>query len=166
MTTYAPRAHSRWPHFDPLVLAAVGLAAVIAGLVGYAIAGGFTTESTSPGQAVADKLNHVWATGDPAAIKATFAPNVHFLLQAPGEHAEFTSRAQLAAVIHEVIPHGGTYTQVGPVASYTAPDGDMYVAALLEVKGPGHPYGMPAVGFYRVHEGKVIRYIFMDAEHY
>jgi hypothetical protein len=42
----------------------------------------------------------------------------------------------------------------------------MYVASLVEVKGTGHPAGVPLVGFYRVHDGKIIRHIFMDAEHY
>ena len=167
MATHAPRAHAHWPNVNSWPAAALGLALVIAGLVGYAVAGGFTGEATSPGQAVADRVNNVWATADPAAIRATYAANVKFLLEMPGERAQFSNRAQLADTIHSaVIVAGYTYTQIGPVSSYTAADGDMYVTSLIEIRGSGHPSGVPAVGFYRVHNGKVIRQIFMDAEHY
>ena len=168
MSTYSPRVHAvRKPHINPWLVAAV-LAAALIGVgafeaVDRATGGG----ATSPGQAVADRVNNVWATADPAAIRATYAPNVHFLLVAPGERAEFRNRAQLADTIHSaVIVAGYTYKQIGPVSSYTAADGDLYVTSLIQIKGSGHPSGVPAVGFYRVHNGKVIRQIFMDAEHY
>lgn len=61
---------------------------------------------------------------------------------------------------------GNTYRQVGSVVEYLAADGDLYVATLVEVVGPGHPDGVPVVGFYRVKDGHVIRHVFMDAEHY
>ncbi len=61
---------------------------------------------------------------------------------------------------------GNTYRQVGSVVEYLAADGDLYVATLVEVVGPGHPDGVPVVGFYRVKDGQVIRHVFMDAEHY
>ena len=59
-----------------------------------------------------------------------------------------------------------TYRTVGPVSSYEAADGDLYVTVLVVVTGPAHPRGVPVVGFYRVHDGKVIRHVVMDAEHY
>ena len=64
------------------------------------------------------------------------------------------------------IGFGNTYRQVGPVSSYEAADGDLYVASTVEVSGLAHPDGSPLIGFYRVHNGKVIRQIFLDAEHY
>lgn len=59
-----------------------------------------------------------------------------------------------------------TYRTVGPVSSYEAADGDLYVTVLVVAIGRPHPRGVPVVGFYRVHDGKVIRHVFMDAEHY
>jgi hypothetical protein len=55
---------------------------------------------------------------------------------------------------------------VGPVIDYQVPEGDLFVATLVEVVGPGHPSGDPIVGFYRVHDGKVTRHVFTDVEHY
>jgi len=52
------------------------------------------------------------------------------------------------------------------VIDYQAFDGDLNVATLLEVVGRRHPGGVPVIGFYRVHDGKVIRHVFMDAEDY
>jgi hypothetical protein len=72
VTTHAPRAHAHWPNVNWWLAATFGLALVIAGFVGYAVAGGFTAKATSPGQAVADRVNNVWATADPAAIRATY----------------------------------------------------------------------------------------------
>lgn len=49
------------------------------------------------------------------------------------------------------------------VSTYPSTDGGMYVASLVEVSGPGHDRGDPIVGFYRVHDGMVIRHIFIYA---
>jgi len=149
----------------PVVAAIAAL--LVAGVVGYAIAGGFSSESSS-GQDVSSKVMAVWRTGDTAAINALYAPSVKFVLEYPGRSATEvdTNRQQLTDTIRNAIAYGNTYTQVGPVTSYTAADGDTYVASLVEVKGTGHPSGVPVVGFYRVHDRKIIRHIFMDAEHY
>ena len=61
---------------------------------------------------------------------------------------------------------GNTYRQHGAVIEYKDQEGDLYVGTIVEVKGLGHPTGVPIVGFYRVRGGKVIRHVFMDAEHY
>ena len=73
---------------------------------------------------------------------------------------------ELTDAIRGTIGFGNTYKQIGPVAYYEAEDGDLYVAGMVEVKGPGHPNGDPLVGFYRVRNGNVAKHIFMDAEHY
>jgi hypothetical protein len=75
-------------------------------------------------------------------------------------------RDEITDAIRGAIAYGNTYEQVGPVASYEAADGDVYVAWLVEVVGPGHPEGVPVIGFFRVHEGMVIRHVSMDAEHH
>lgn len=168
MTAYASHADLHRPRLNLwLVVAAAAAALIVAGVAGYAIAGGFSSES-SPGQDVSNKVMAVWTTGDTAAINALYAPAVTFVLEYPGRTPTDvqTNRQQLTDTIKNAIAYGNTYTQVGSVTSYTAAEGDTYIASLVEVKGPGHPSGIPVVGFYRVHNGKIIRHIFMDAEHY
>lgn len=166
MTTYAPQARMHRVHVNWGLIALVVGVAVAAGLAGYALAGGFSSES-NPGQEVSSKVMSVWASGDRAAINALYAPNVSLNLVYPGSSPTGdTNRKQVTRTIDNAIAFGNTYKQIGPVTSYTAADGDMYVSSLFEVKGPGHPDGVPLVGFYRVHDGKIVQHIFMDAEHY
>lgn len=166
MTTYAPQARTHHMNVNwRLIVLVVGVV-IAAGLAGYAIAGGFGNES-SPGQDVSSKVMSVWASGDTAAINELYAPNVSLNLVYPGSGPTGdTNRKQVTETIKNALAVGNTYTQIGPVTSYTAADGDMYVASLVEVKGAGHPSGVPLVGFYRVHDGKIVQHIFMDAEHY
>ena len=163
MATYAPEARAHHIHVNWRVVALVALAAVVAGLAGYAIAGGFSSSEPNPGQAVSSKVMSVFASGDTAAINALYAPNAQLVGEYPGRPISELdkNRAQLTATIKHAIAVGNTYTQVGPVTSYTAANGDMYVASIVEVKGSGHLTGDPLVGFYRVHDGKIIRQIFL-----
>ncbi len=138
------------------------VAIVAAGIVGYALAGGFTTES-APGEDVSDRVMNVWATGDAASVRATYDPAVLVTLDAD---VVASSAKEVAEVAGNAIANGNTYKQIGPVAYYKSKEnGDIYVASLVEVTGAGHPVGDPLVGFYRVRNGKVIRHIFIDAEH-
>ena len=58
----------------------VGLAALsLAGVAGYAIAGGFASES-STGQDIADKVMNAYATGAAATIAAAYDPAVKVVL--------------------------------------------------------------------------------------
>jgi hypothetical protein len=166
MTTYSPEVHVRRPHISFWLVALTGLAAILlAGVGGYAIAGGFTTEST-PGQELSDQVLKAWATGDAASIAATYDPAVKVLLIYDNTVDGGVGTKELTGAIQGAIGIGNTYKQIGPVSTYEAEDGDLYVGTTVEVKGPGHPVGDPLVGFYRVHDGKVIRQIFLDAEHY
>lgn len=114
------------------------------------------------GASVSESVMTAWASGDQADIDAIYAEDVVMALD--GETLA-ENRDEISSVIASAIGGGNTYEQVGPVAVYVAGDGDMYVGTLVEVVGPGHPIGVPVVGFYRVRDGKVIRHIFMDAEH-
>jgi hypothetical protein len=167
MTAFASRVQTHRPHLRLSVVVAAAAALCVAGVIGYAIAGGFSGNST-PGGDVSSNVMTVWRTGDTAAINALYVPSVKFVLEYPGRAATEveTTRKQLTDTIKNAIAIGNTYTQIGPVSTYTTADGDTYVASLVEVKGPGHPSGVPVVGFYRVHDGKIVRHIFMDAEHY
>jgi hypothetical protein len=149
-------------------LTVIGFVAAIfaAAVAGYAVAGGFSSEA-APGQQVSDEVMKAWATGDAASIEAIYHPAVKMVLLYDGEdHVVASSRKETTAAATGAIDFGNAYSQIGPVASYVAEDGDTYVATLVEVTGPGHPDGVPLVGFYRLRDGKVIRHIFMDAEHY
>ena len=145
----------------------VGLMAVLlAAVAGYAIAGGFASGS-STGQSIADKVMNAYATGDAAAIAATYDPAVKVLLIYDGaEHVIASSAKEEAGVIKDSIASGVTLKQIGPVSTYEAPNGDLYVAHTIELTSPSHPQGIPIIGFYRVHNGKVTRQIGLDAEHY
>jgi hypothetical protein len=167
VTTYSPEARVRRPHLSSWLVGLAGLAAiVVAAIVGYAVAGGFTTESPR-GQDVADSVMQAWATGDSASIAAVYDPAVKVVLIYDNtEHVIASSAKELIGVIKGAIGLGNTYRQIGPVASYEAKDSDLYVTSMVEVKGLGHPNGDPLVGFYRVRNGKVTKHIFMDAEHY
>lgn len=167
MTTYAPEVHVRRPRINAWLAGIVAAGAIVlAAIAGYAIAGGFTSES-STGDEIADGVMNAWATGDEAAIAAVYAPGVKVaLIYDELEEVIAADRASLTAAIKGAIAMGNTYEQIGPVATYTTADGDLYVSTLVEVKGAAHPDGDPLVGFYRVRDGKVTRHIFLDAEHY
>lgn len=137
-----------------------------AALIGYTVGGGLRAD---PGQEFSDAVMKAWQTGDVADIEAAYDPEVTMVLTYPGagpSEVLAESRDELTGVIDGAIGFGNTYRQIGPVSSYTASDGDVYVSALVEVVGPGHVQGVPVVGFYRIHDDKVIRHVFMDAEHY
>lgn len=168
MTAHAPEAHARRarPHISSWLVAAFGLAAIVlAGIAGYAIAGGFTTEST-PGQDVANRVMNAYTTGDAAAIAATYDPAVKVILAFDNkEHVVATNAKELADAVNGGLAYGNTYKLIGPVSTYEAASGDLYVAHIMEVKGPDHPNGDPVIGFLRVHHGKVIQQVAFDAVH-
>lgn len=137
------------------------ITAVIALAVGAGAALVLSGDSdTDPGTDLSDAVMVAWATADPDDIDAIYADDAVFIVD--GE--------PLATGIDEITDMIGdvenTYETIGPVSSYEAADGDLYVSVLVEVVGPAHPLGVPAVGFYRVHEGEVIRHVVMDAQHY
>lgn len=168
MTTYVPETHVHRPHSSWLV-AAIALAGIfVAAIVGYAVAGGFTTESAAPGQDVADRVAKAWATGDAASIAAAYDPKVKVILVYDNtEDVVASNIEELTTAIKGAIGLGNTYEQIGPVAYYeSAEDGDVFVASMVEVEGIAHTVGDPLVGFYRVRDGKVTKHVFMDAEHY
>ena len=115
------------------------------------------------GAAVDDSVMTAWATGDQADIDAIYAEDVRMVLD---DQTLAENREEITSVITGAIGFGNTYKQIGPVAVYLAEDGDMYVGTLVEVVGAGHPVGDPIVGFFRVRDGKVIRHVFTDAEHF
>jgi len=167
MTTYAPEAHVHRPHVSPWLAAVIALAAILAaGVACYAIAGGFTTESGT-GQEVADRVMNAYATGDTASIAAIYDPAVKaVLIYDNAEHVVATNSMELTGAIKAGLDYGNTFKLIGPVSTYEAANGDLYVVHIMEVTGPGHPNGDPLVGFFRVHNGKVIRQIGLDAAHY
>ena len=139
----------------------------VALLAGSAIGvAGQEDEDATPamdGQVISDMVMEAWASGDDAAIEAVYDPAVVMIIDGDELAAD---RDEIAAVIKGAVRFGNTYTQVGPVSEYQHTSGDTFVAMLLEVRGAGHPQGDPVVGFLRVHDGKVTRHVFMDAEHY
>ncbi|HEX6663465.1 MAG TPA: hypothetical protein VF025_07290, partial [Gaiellaceae bacterium] len=154
-------------HLTPWLVALIAFAAILlAGIGGYAIAGGFASES-SPGQKVSDGVMNAYATGDPTSIAATYDPAVKVvLIWDNAEHIVAANAKELTGVIKDSIAVGDTLKQIGPISTYKAKDGDLYVSSMTELTSPSHPDGIPIVGFYRVHNGKVIRQIGIDAEHY
>lgn len=112
---------------------------------------------------VSAMVMEAWATGEQADIDAIYAEDVRMVLD---DETVAENRDEISSVITGAIAFGNTYRQVGPVTEYVVTDGDQYVATLVEVVGAGHPDGDPIVGFYRVRDGKVIRHVFIDAEHY
>ena len=113
---------------------------------------------------VSEMVMEAWATGEQADIEAIYAVDVRMVLD---DETVAENRDEITSVITGAISIGNTYRQVGPVTEYVAADdGDLYVATLVEVVGAGHPDGDPIVGFFRVRDGKVIRHVFIDAEHY
>ncbi len=120
-------------------------------------------EDASPGSDVSQDVMRAWESGDLADIEAVYDPSVVMIID--GEELA-SDRDEIGSVIAAAIGLGNTYDQLEPVAVYTAGDGDVYVAGIVEVVGPAHPDGVPLVGFFRVRDGKVVRHVFMDAEHY
>jgi ketosteroid isomerase-like protein len=152
-TSRLPRSRRLWPIV--LITGVLGLAAGV-GVAALLDQGA----DADPGTEVSDAVMTAWATADPDDIKAIYADDALFVLD--GE-----SVASGVDRFIDMIPTvANTYRTVGPVTSYEAADGDLYVTALVVATGPPHPNGVPVVGFYRVHDGKVIRHVFMDAEHY
>lgn len=132
-----------------LVTSAIGVASQDEGSVG---------SDTGAGQAISDRVMEVWATGDVADIEDIYAPDVIMMLDTD---VLATNRDEITDVIKGAIHLGNTYRQVGPVIEYVDAAGDMYVGSIVEGKGVVHQKGDPVIGFYRVHDGKVIRHIFM-----
>lgn len=165
--TQASEAHPPRPHVRVLLLGVIAVVAVLlAGAAGYALAPGFTAES-SPGQQVSNRVLNAYATGDAASIVATYDPAVKVILIYDGtEHVIASNIEEQTGVIKDAIAIGETLKQIGPVSTYEAANGDLYVAHTLELTSPYHPDGIPLIGFYRVHNGKVIRQIGIDTEHY
>jgi hypothetical protein len=119
-------------------------------------------QATSPGQIASALAMEAWATGATEDIEVAYDPNVVMIID---DDTLAEDRDEITSVIRAGLSIN-TYRQVGPVAELEASDGDLYVATLVEVVGLGHPDGVPVVGFHRVRDGKVIRHVFMDAEHY
>ncbi len=115
------------------------------------------------GESIAEMVMNAWAGGDQADIRAVYAEDVRMVVDAD---TLASNRQELTELIRGVIDFGNTYRQVGPVAEYLASGGDTFIATLVEVVGPGHPTGVPIVGFYRVRDGEVIRHVFIDADDY
>jgi ketosteroid isomerase-like protein len=138
---------------------------LLAGLLSTGCGGADETDAgASPeAESVSEMVMEAWATGAQTDIDAIYAEDVRMVLD--GETLA-EDRDEITSVITGAIRFGNTYQQVGPVTEYLASDGDLYVATLLEVVGDGHPFGDPVVGFYRIRDGKVIRHVFIDAEHY
>ena len=121
MTTYSPEVDVRRPAHQ--LLARCGHRArsnSMAGMGGYAIAGGFTAES-SPGQEVSDRVMDAYATGDAASIAATYDPAVKVVLIYDNtEHVIARNTKELTGEITGAIAFGNTYRQIGPVSTYEA----------------------------------------------
>ena len=152
------------PRWLPLVVV-IGVIAVVAGVVVTTILqmGGDASAPDGEGQSVSQMVMEAWATGEQTDIDAVYAENVRMVID---EETLAENREEITSVITSAIRFGNTYQQIGPVSEYVATDGDLYVATLVEVVGAGHPTGDPIVGFYRVRDGKVIRHVFIDSEHY
>lgn len=119
--------------------------------------------TSASAEATAAMVMKAWASGDAADIEAVYASDVRMILDT---QTLASDRDEITGVITEAIGIGNTYEQVGPVAEYVASGGDTYIATVVKVTGIAHQTGVPVVGFYRVRDGKVIRHVFMDAEHY
>lgn len=154
-TPTAPsRTRPRW-----FLLVAAVLAVLLAGLGGYALAGGF---STSEGQDVADSVIQVWRSGDVEDMNAIYAPTIEFTLDGA---TSTLSREQLRANIQTSLTESGltgedAIRQIGPVAELTDGDGDLYVSTMVELGG------VPYSGFYRVRDGKVISHVALSVRGY
>jgi cell division protein FtsB len=116
-----------------------------------------------PGESIAELAMEAWATGDQAAIDAIYAEDVQMVID--GETIA-ENREEMTSTLNAALGIGNTYRLVGSTVEYVASDDDLYVAALVEVVGLGHPTGVPVVGFFRIRDGKVIRHVFIDAEHF
>lgn len=115
-------------------------------------------------QTVADRVMQAWEPDyDEAKVEAIYDPEVLMMLDAD---VLARDREQIKSVIRSALGFGNRYRLVGPMVPYERYDGDLYLAALVEVTGQGHPSGDPLVGFYRVRDGKVDRHIFMYAPDY
>jgi hypothetical protein len=132
-------------------------------LLAALLSAGCGADDESEAAAVSEMVMQAWATGEQADINAVYAEDVRMVID---DETLAENREEITSVITGAINFGNTYQQVGPVTEYIAVDGDLYVATLVEVVGAGHPDGDPIVGFFRVRDGKVIRHVFIDAEHY
>lgn len=125
-----------------------------------------TGEESVECQALLDEILLGWETGDAADIEAIYAPDAQLIVDGQVLAGDRDELVQVVASAVNRGAGGNTYTQVGPCAGYVGIGGDLYISALVEVGGAGHPMGVPAVGFYRLHDGLVTRQVFLDAEHY
>jgi hypothetical protein len=115
-------------------------------------------------QTVADMIAQAWTPEyDEAKVEAIYDPEVLMMLDAD---VLARDREQIKSVIEGGLGVGNRYRHISPVVGYEDDDGDLYIAAIVEVGGTYHPSGDPVVGFWRVHDGKVIRHIFMYAPDY
>ncbi|MDH3295716.1 MAG: nuclear transport factor 2 family protein, partial [Acidimicrobiia bacterium] len=133
--------------YGPISFALVGL--FVAFAAGYVF--GYINSRHAPlGTDVSHDAMRAWESGDPADIEAVYDPSVVVII----DGKELASdRDEMGSVIASAIGLGNTYDHVEPVAFYTASDGDVYIAGIVEVVGPGHPEGVPLVGFFRVRDG-------------
>ncbi len=139
-----------------VVMALVGLGLMF----GLSACGDDDDPIAGEGASISALVMQAWETGNQADIDAVYAPDVRMILD---QETVADGREELSSLISRVVGTN-TYEQIGPVTAYTANDGDLYIATLVEVVGPDHPQGDPLVGFYRVRDGQVIRHVFIEAE--
>lgn len=140
---------------DAPVLLLMVVAVLAAAVIGFWIGGGFAAE---PGADVAARVIEAWTTADDEMIEEVYASEV--VMSIDGETLA-ADRDALASTIRSAVDGlGNTYAHVGPVSSYETASGELLVAGIVEVTGPGHPDGDPLVGYYRVRDDQVIRHVF------
>jgi len=143
------------------------IVALLGGLGGAVMAQ--ETEEGTPApsvdiQTVAAMIAQAWAPEyDEAKVEAIYDDEVLMMVDNDVYAAD---REELKSLIRNALGVGNRYAHIGPVIDYVGRDGDLYLAGLVEVSGAGHPNGDPLVGFWRVHDGKVIRHIFLYAPDY
>jgi ABC-type glycerol-3-phosphate transport system substrate-binding protein len=145
-----------------VMLAGMVILALLGGPGGAVVAQQTDEETPAPPvdiEAVADMIMQAWAPEyDEAKVEAIYDPEVLMMLDTD---VLAEDREQIKAVISGALGFGNRYAQVGPVIPYEGDHGDFYLASIVEVTGAGHPTGDPLVGFYRIHDGKVVRHIFL-----
>jgi hypothetical protein len=148
-------------------LAGVGILVLLASVGTVGSAEETAEEAAAPSldtQTVAERIMQAWGPAyDEAKVEAIYDPGTLMMLDTDVLAAD---REQLKTVIRGALGFGNRYNLVGSMVPYERFDGDLYLAALVEVTGPGHPSGDPMVGFYRVRDGKVDRHVFMYAPDY
>ena len=153
-------AHEPRPRRRALIAAVAAVALAVGVGVGVLVG---RRGGDEPGSDVSDRVMLAWRTADPDDVRAAYATDAVFVFD--GEELAVGVDDVTAMIDSAVNELGNTYEVIGPVSATTADDGDLYVSFLVEVTGPGHPNGSPIVGFYRVHDGLVVRHAVIDAEH-